>query len=124
MSSIYQEIILDHYHNPHNYGELKDPTGSVSVSNLLCGDKISMQIQAKNHIIQEIMFYGEGCAISTAAASILTNFAKGKSIQELKKMSPASMISMLGIELSANRVKCALLGLEALKKLIIEKESF
>jgi nitrogen fixation protein NifU and related proteins len=118
--SIYQEIILDHYHNPHNFGSLKSPTKKNQTLNPSCGDKITMEVVDKSGKVVEIAFSGEGCAISMASASMLTDFAKGKSLEELKKLTPDSIISMLGIEVSASRLKCALLPLEALKKLVLE----
>lgn len=117
--SIYQEVILDHYHNPHNFGSLKNATKKHKALNPSCGDKIEMELVQKAGTVREIAFSGEGCAITVASASMLTDYVKGKSIEELKKLTPDSIISMLGIEISPNRLKCALLPLEALKKLII-----
>lgn len=119
--SIYQELILDHYHNPRNIGKLSHPSGSVAVNNPLCGDKLTLHISVKNNIIHEIAFSGDGCAISLASASMLTEFAKGKSLEETKEIKPEFVIEMLGIELSPNRLKCALLSLEALKKVVLQK---
>ncbi|OGK39455.1 SUF system NifU family Fe-S cluster assembly protein [Candidatus Roizmanbacteria bacterium RIFCSPLOWO2_01_FULL_35_13] len=116
--SIYQEIILEHYKNPHNFGTIKDPTKKTSVSNPLCGDEIEMEIVFKKNKVSEIMFKGQGCAISQASASILTDFASGKSKDDLKKLDKNFMTKLLGIELGPNRIKCALLPLEALHKLI------
>ena len=117
--SLYGEIILDHYHNPRNFGQLSKPTKSSLTLNPSCGDKIQMEIIDKNGVIKEIAFSGEGCAISTASASMLTEYAKDKEIEELKKLSPEDIIKLLGIEVSASRLKCALLPLEALKKILI-----
>jgi nitrogen fixation NifU-like protein len=119
--SIYQELILDHYHNPKNFGRLKNPSQTISVHNPLCGDTIEMQIKEKSGVVEEIAYSGEGCAISQASASMLTEYAKGKDIYELKKLTPEFIISMLGIELSPNRLKCALLSLEALKKVMSQE---
>jgi nitrogen fixation NifU-like protein len=117
--SLYQEVILDHYHNPRNFGNLQNPTKKNQTLNPSCGDKITMEIIEKNGKVTEIAFVGEGCAISMASASMLTEFAKGKNIEELKLLTPHSVIELLGIEVSASRLKCALLPLEALKKLLI-----
>ena len=119
MSSIYQEIILDHYKNPHNYGSIKDPTKKTSVSNPLCGDEITMDILFNKNKVEQIKFSGKGCAVSQASASILTDFVLHKSKDELKKLDKEFMIKLLGIELGPNRIKCALLPLEALHKLLI-----
>ncbi len=116
--SIYQDIILDHYRNPRNYGSLKNPTQFVKTNNPLCGDLLEMAIIEKDGTITEIMFTGQGCAISQSAASMITEYAKGKRKDELKKLDKNSILTMLGIELSPNRLKCALLSLEALTQLL------
>ncbi|MCX7996714.1 MAG: iron-sulfur cluster assembly scaffold protein [Patescibacteria group bacterium] len=117
--SIYQEIILDHYRNPRNQTPVENPTGTVTVDNPLCGDKITMSIREKDGVIEAISFTASGCAISIASASILSEYALGKSKETLRKLDKTSMIEMIGVELSMNRVKCALLPLEALSKIIL-----
>lgn len=120
LDSIYQEVILDHYHNPQNHGVLSNPSYSITVNNPLCGDKITMAIIIANDQVHEIKFTGEGCAISIAASSMLTQYAKGKTKEELRQLDKDFIIAMLGIALSPNRLKCALLPLEALKKLLTQ----
>jgi nitrogen fixation NifU-like protein len=117
--NIYQDIILDHYHHPHNHGSLDAPNGSSQVSNPLCGDKIKLTVTFEKENIKEIRFQGEGCVISTASASMLTDYAKNKTKQELKKLDSKFIIKMLGIDLGMNRIKCAVLPLEALHKLLV-----
>jgi len=114
--NIYQDIILDHYHHPHNQGVLSGK--SVEVSNPLCGDKIKMTISFEKNKVKEIKFQGEGCVISTASSSLLTDYVKDKSKQELKKLDSKFIIKLLGIDLGMNRIKCAVLPLEALHKLL------
>jgi len=116
MTSIYQEIILDHYRNPRNQGELKVPTYAAAMNNPTCGDKLEMQILVKNDIIEDVKFKGSGCAISQASASILTEFLKGKSLEEAKRLKKDDLLDLLGIELSLTRLKCALLSLETFQK--------
>lgn len=116
--NIYQDLILDHYHHPHNLGKITKPDQSVIVSNPLCGDRIEMMVKYKKNKIKEIKFQGVGCVILNASASILTDYAKGRSKQELKKLGSKFMIKMLGIDLGMNRMKCAVLPLEALQKLL------
>lgn len=118
MQSIYQEIILDHYRNPHNFGSIKKPTKKSSVFNPLCGDKIDMEVVIKNNKVEKIKFRAQGCAISQASASLLTDHSLGKMEKDLKKIDKEFMIKLLGIELGPNRIKCALLPLEALHKLL------
>lgn len=114
--SIYQEIILDHYRNPRNNGKLKNPTATISVSNPLCGDIIQMDIEEADGKLLAVAYSGQGCAISQAAASLLTEHVKGKSKDEIMKLDKDNVYELLGIQLSPNRVKCALLSLEALHK--------
>ena len=118
MTSIYQERILQHASYPHNFGRLPSATGKVILDNPLCGDKIQMEVEIVGEIVMCAMFTGKGCAISKASASLLTDKVKGKSISELRKWDKVSMIKMLGIDLGPNRLKCALLPLEALQRLI------
>lgn len=116
--NIYQDLILYHYKNPKNFGKLKKPTKSGVINNPLCGDKLSIDLQIDKEAISDISFSGEGCAISIASASMLTEYVKGKKISDLKKLDMPFILKMLGIELSPNRLKCALLPLEGLHKLL------
>ena len=116
--SIYGDIILDHYHYPRNYKKLEKSTGKVHVDNPLCGDSIDLAIYDKDGTIRDIGFIGQGCAISLASASLLTEYAKGKSEAEIKKIDSNFVLGLLHIELSPNRIKCALLPWEGLMKLV------
>ncbi len=123
MDNLYRDNILDHYKNPRNFGKLEKPDASAEENNPLCGDKIGMQIKLqttnyKLQTIKDINFYGDGCAISTASASMLTEKMKGKNIHEIKKLKTQNILEMLGIELTPTRLKCALLPLEVLQKLV------
>lgn len=121
MDNFYRENILDHYKNPRNFGKLNKADSSYTEKNVSCGDMICMQIKCregnrKSKIIEKIMFYGDGCAISIAAASMLTEKASGQEIEKIKKIKSKDIISMLGITLTPTRLKCALLPLEVLHK--------
>lgn len=122
MDNFYRENILDHYKNPKNFGKIKNPDFSSEENNPLCGDKIGMQIkcnvQNSKRRINDIKFYGEGCAISVASASMLTEKVKGKTIKEVRKLKTDDILNLLGIELTPTRLKCALLPLEVLHKTI------
>lgn len=118
--SLYKEVILDHYRHPRNFGQLKKPTKSVTLDNPLCGDKIRIDLLLKSDQVEKVKFSGQGCAISQASASMLTEYAKGKSISDLIKLEPSSMLKMLAINLSPTRLKCALLPLEALQQCLIK----
>ena len=78
--SIYGDIILDHYQFPRNNTKLEHPTHMVHVSNPLCGDEIDMEAIVEKGVLTEIGFHGQGCAISVASASLLTEYAKGKKV--------------------------------------------
>ncbi|MBP9691084.1 iron-sulfur cluster assembly scaffold protein [Candidatus Woesebacteria bacterium] len=115
--SIYADLILDHYQNPRNNKKLENPTSQVDVSNPLCGDKLHFEITEREGLVHEIGFTGEGCAISIASASMVSEYAKGKTILQLKTLSKEDVLALLGIELSPNRMKCGLLSWEGLLKM-------
>jgi nitrogen fixation NifU-like protein len=115
--SIYGDIILDHYNFPRNNIKLAKPSAHIHVDNPLCGDSLDMEIVEKNGRIREIGFTGQGCAISIASASLLTEFVKGKTKDEVLKIDKDNVVGLLNIELSPNRLKCALLAWEGMIKL-------
>ena len=112
---MYQEIILDHYRHPHNKGEMKDSTVRTFDTNPLCGDAITIYLKIKHNKIEDVKFMGTGCAISLASASMLTDEIKGKTLDEVRKLTKDDILKFLGIEISAVRLKCALLSLKVLK---------
>jgi nitrogen fixation NifU-like protein len=118
---LYREQLIDLYKNPSNSGSLKNADIHYRDSNPLCGDEIEIFATLNNGKIAEIKFIGKGCVISQAAASLLTDFAKGKPLKEITAMRREGMLELLGIEVSTTRIKCAMLALYALKKGIIER---
>lgn len=112
---IYRQNILDHYQTPRNFGTLEHPEISAEDSNPLCGDKIRIDLRIKDGMVQDVKFSGKGCAISLAAASMLTEEVLGKSLEEVKRIGKDEVLEMLGIELGPVRLKCALLALKTLK---------
>jgi len=116
-SDIYRELILDYYRNPRNYGKLEPHDIEFKDSNPLCGDEIEIQIRvSKDNKIEDIKFFGKGCAISQASASMLTELAKGKPLEWTKELSKEDILKMLGTsELGPARIKCALLSMKVLK---------
>ena len=116
-ADIYRELILDYYRSPRNYGKLEKFDIDARDTNPLCGDEIEMQIRVGDgQKIEEIKFYGKGCAISQASASMLTELAKGKPLDWVKQVSKEDIFKMLGDpDLGPSRVKCALLGMKVLK---------
>ena len=110
------EYIIDHYKNPRNYGSLKEADISHEEGNPLCGDVIRFDIKIKNNKVDETRFTGKGCAISQAAASILTEEMKGKSLEEIKNISNEQILDLLPVKVSHLRIKCGLLASKALQK--------
>jgi len=116
MSSIYTEIILDYYRHPRNKGQLDNPQIQARDSNPLCGDVVEMQmILEGDNTVKDVRYSGQGCAISQASASMLTELVKGKNLDEVRKISKEEVLGLIGGELSAVRLKCALLSLKVLK---------
>jgi len=117
MDDFYREYILEHYKYPHNKGVLDNATISHEETNYLCGDRIRIDILVEDGTIHDIRFSGEGCAISIASASILTDEVKGKSVENAKAFSKEELLDLIGIPLDKNpaRLKCALLSLKTLK---------
>lgn len=115
LDDFYRQNILDHYQNPRNFGTLEKPDISAEDSNPLCGDKIRMEIKVKDGRVEDVRFTGIGCSISRAAASMLTEEIKGKTLEEVKRLGRDDVLEMLGIELGPVRLKCALLALKTLK---------
>lgn len=116
MSDLYRDLILDHWKNPHNFGKLKKPTVEVKEANPLCGDDIELQIVVRKGKITDVKFYGEGCALSQAGASILTDAIKGKTVAQIKKLSEDKFLEMIGIKPNPARLKCVLLSFVAWQK--------
>jgi len=117
---MYAEGILDHYRNPKNFGRLDKPDLKAGDINPLCGDHYEFQVKVKNGRIEDVRFSGDGCAISTASASMLSESIKGMKISELKNLSENDVLKLLGIEVSPTRMKCALLPLNIVKKLAVK----
>ncbi len=115
MDELYRELILDHYQHPHNHGTLEHADISYEDSNPLCGDKIRIDMQVRDGVVEDIKFTGKGCAISQASASMLTDALKGKSLDEIKQLDKQMIFDMIGIPLGPSRVKCALLPLKVVK---------
>ncbi len=118
MTDFYREQILEHYRSPHHFGSIKNPTVQFDGENISCGDKIGMQAVVKDGTITDIAFDGNACAIATASASMLTDFVIGKSKNEVMKLQTGDITALIGVELTPTRLKCALLPLEVLQKLL------
>lgn len=113
---MYRENILEHYRHPCNFGVMEEPTFEAEGVNPLCGDELRVQVRVDDDgIIQELRFSGQGCAISQAAMSMLSEEIVGKPIDEVSGMTKEDVLELLGIPLSPVRLKCALLGLVVTK---------
>jgi len=134
LRELYQEVLLDHYRHPRNFGPLASATRTVDGYNPLCGDRIKMYVEIDNGIVRGVSFEGSGCAISTASASLLTEMVTGKPVEEVERIfhrfhglvtgdekegDPAVELGKLeifgGVREYPTRVKCATLSWHALR---------
>jgi nitrogen fixation NifU-like protein len=116
MDAMYREEILEHYKRPHNWGELDDPDLEFEDTNPLCGDELRVTIKVDaDDRVEDLRFTGHGCAISQAAASMVSDEVKGMPVAELVALDRSFILDLLGIDISATRMKCALLSLKVLK---------
>ncbi|ELZ29726.1 NifU-like protein/SUF system FeS assembly protein, NifU family [Halosimplex carlsbadense 2-9-1] len=111
-SDMYRQQILDHYKNPRNYGELEEATFTHVGENPMCGDTIEMDVVLDDaeETVERVAFRGDGCAISQASASMLSEQLAGMAVEDLKEMDRDDVIDMLGVDISPMRVKCAVLA--------------
>ena len=120
---IYRENVMDHYRCPRNKCLLPNCTIKHHASNPLCGDEITVYINIKNDKVKEITFTGDGCAISQASISMLTEKIKGLPIEEVKKLNNEDILKLLGIKISYQRTKCALLSLKVVHQGLASMEA-
>lgn len=136
LNSLYQQLILDHYRNPRNKGELPERTVEIHMANPVCGDEIHLQLQVEEDRIVDARHIGQGCSISQAAVSMMTNLLKGKDLSEAEALAQRFTAMMHGDEEPARdkslgdlralqgvskfpvRIKCALLAFDALQEAI------
>ncbi|MEX1183313.1 MAG: SUF system NifU family Fe-S cluster assembly protein [Gemmatimonadota bacterium] len=134
LNSLFQELILEHYKRPRNKGELPDPDTSIHMNNPTCGDEVRLQLRVRDGIIEDARFVGEGCSISQASISMMTQLVKGRSTAEALQLadrftammhgdadaardrSMGDLRSLAGVAKFPVRVKCALLGWNALEE--------
>ena len=111
-SDMYRQQILDHYKSPRNYGEIEDPTFTHVGENPMCGDTIEIDVVLDDaeETIERVAFRGDGCAISQASASMLSEQLHGMAIEDLHEMDRDDIVDMLGVDISPMRVKCAVLA--------------
>lgn len=116
MPSLYSDILLDHFRHPRNYGSLDAPDISNEQFNPLCGDRIRLELKFEQSRVSAASFKGDGCAISTAAASLLTELIRNEDIAQLTDFPDARLISALESNIQPARLQCALLPLLALRE--------
>ncbi|HLR09474.1 MAG TPA: SUF system NifU family Fe-S cluster assembly protein [Bacillota bacterium] len=139
LDTLYRQVILDHYKNPRNRGALEGDALTVDMNNPTCGDRIQLQLQINDDIVQDAKFTGEGCSISMASASMMTEAIKGKTIDEALRMSQLFSDMMLGKDVDTDafdlddiealqgvsqfpaRIKCATLAWKAMEKGVHEE---
>jgi nitrogen fixation NifU-like protein len=137
LDDLYRRVIMDHYKTPRNRGEFEDEAVTVSLNNPTCGDRISLQMQVEGGIVKNAKFTGEGCSISIASASMMTDAVKGKKIEdalqiaddfsglmkgELKEFEYEDIEALSGVNKFPARIKCATLAWNALRKGAVESK--
>jgi nitrogen fixation NifU-like protein len=116
MDDLYREEILSHYKRPHNWGTLEDPDLEFEDTNPLCGDQLKVMLNVDEAgKVADVRFDGHGCAISQAAASMASDELVGMPVDDLVKLDRSFVLDLLGIQISATRMKCALLSLKVIK---------
>lgn len=117
MPQSYSSTIKQHYHNPRNSGKLSDYTHTAEASNPLCGDETKVYLQIKNGVVANISHETRGCMICVAAASVVSESARGKKLEEIKKLGVQQVSKLLGVQISPARKQCAELFVTTVKKL-------
>ncbi|MBI5331994.1 MAG: iron-sulfur cluster assembly scaffold protein [Candidatus Aenigmarchaeota archaeon] len=112
------EKILEQSRHPHNFGIIEGYTHMRKEVGGRCKDVVEMFVKIEGRKITDISFIGESCAICTASASLLTDYAKGKSINKIKKMGKEDILKLMKIKLHSDKLKCAMVPLQALQKCI------
>ncbi|MFD2680207.1 Fe-S cluster assembly sulfur transfer protein SufU [Bacillus seohaeanensis] len=141
LDTLYRQVIMDHYKNPRNKGSLEDGSMTVDMNNPTCGDRIRLTLKVEKGIVEDAKFDGEGCSISMASASMMTQAIKGKEIDTALKMSKlfsdmmqgkdydeeidvdlGDIEALQGVAKFPARIKCATLSWKAMEKGVKEEE--
>jgi nitrogen fixation NifU-like protein len=141
LNGLYREVILDHANHPHNKGKLASSTNAMTLHNPTCGDTINLQVEVDDNKIKNIAYTGEGCTISQASASMMTEAVKGKTTEEALEMAKTFSDMAIGKKHSAEdldklgdaqiltsimefpaRIKCATLSWWALQRALLKDD--
>jgi len=113
------EFLMDHYEDPRNYGKMEDATVSQKGGNPGCGDIVTIYLKiSPDDKVEKISFEGEGCTISQAAASIVTEMIAGKTLKEIEEIPHDAVIDIMGREIALTRPKCSTLGMNTVREAI------
>lgn len=134
LDDLYRRVIMDHYQNPRNKGRLEDDAVTVDLNNPTCGDRISLQMRIKDDTIEDVKFLGEGCSISIASASMMTQAIKGLKVEEalslvhlfsqmvqgeevdIERFPLEDIEALSGVAKFPARIRCATLAWKAMKE--------
>jgi nitrogen fixation NifU-like protein len=119
----YLERLKENYQNPQNVGELKDYDFYGRFKNPTCGDNFEIYIKIKDNVVEDVKFKGEGCAISTASMSLVSEYLKGKIKEELNNIDKEKVLDILHIPISPGRLNCALMPMNVIKNALKKNES-
>jgi len=113
---LYRDEFMSIFKSGANYGKMVDPSTSAEEVNKFCGDKITLELKIANDIVADAKYTGLSCAVSKVSSSLVTEYAKGKSLTHLKGLTEADIFAIIGFDLTENRKQCALVCFNALKK--------
>src|SRR5699024_3219361 len=134
LDTLYRQVIMDHYKHPRNRGVLEDQALTVELNNPSCGDRIMVHLHVKDDEVKDIKFEGEGCSISLASASMMTQAVKGKKVSDALRISQFFSKMMIGEDIDTGeldladiqalqgvskfqaRIRCETLAWEAMEK--------
>lgn len=116
---MYTEIVMDHFTNPRNVGEMENPSGVGEVGNAVCGDIMRIYLRVENDVIVDVKFKTFGCCSAIASSSITTEMVKGKTIDEALQLTNKQVVDALG-GLPAAKIHCSVLAEEALKAAVAD----
>ncbi|WP_422122800.1 Fe-S cluster assembly sulfur transfer protein SufU [Planococcus sp. X10-3] len=139
LDQLYRSVIMDHYKTPRNKGTIENDSINIEMNNPTCGDRIHLTLQVEDGIVKDAKFDGEGCSISMASASMMTQAVKGKDVETALGLSKTFSDMMLGKEYDDStdlgdiealqgvsqfpaRIKCATLAWKAMEKGVHEQE--